>query len=123
MFEMRQGSTVEAYIWSDTLKGMILHEGSAGGGKNYLLLQYNGDSMELETFAIEGGFRSVGNYPLTALPQYCPENGVDAVGRYVTHAWLSDPDHFTVMTPDKEHPENGYTQRNFVRMEGGEIVD
>jgi len=122
MFEMREGSTVETGIWTDTLKGMILHEGNESGGKNYLLLQYNGDSMELETFAIEGGFRSVGNYPLSALPQYCPANGVDAVGTYVTHAWLSDPDCFTVLTPDPEEPMNGYTKRNFRRLEGGKIV-
>ena len=123
MFEMREGETVETAIWTDTLKGMILHEGSSGGGKNYLLLQYNGDSMELELFALEGGFRSVGNYPLSALPQYCPENGVDAAGTYVTHVWLSDPGHFTVMTPDREDMMKGYTQRNFRTLRNGKIID
>ena len=79
--------------------------------------------MELELFALEGGFRSVGNYPLSALPQYCPENGVDAAGTYVTHVWLSDPSHFTVMTPDREDMMKGYTQRNFRTLRNGKIID
>ncbi len=122
MGEMRTNEDMAMSISSDTVSGMILHLGNAAGGRNFLLAQYNGDSMGLEVFALDGTPSRACEIGQGALPQYCPENGVDAAGGFVTHAWLSDPDFFTVLTPDKDDFMNGFTERNFCRLVDGKIL-
>ena len=125
----RSGRDVSVPIVSDTLRGVIIHENASGGkagqprsgGANWLILQTNGDSMSLMTFSLDREFRLLEEYPLSALPQYCNPNGEHISGPYVVHSILSDPDLFTVLTPDEEYPERGPCIRQFSRFREGRI--
>ena len=114
---MRTGESRTVEIFSDTVSGMILHRGK----KNYLLVQYNGDSMGLEVFAIDSDPKTVCEIGQGALPQYCPENNMDAYSSYVAHTWLSNPDFFTVLSLDEEDNAKGFHIRNFCRLKDGVI--
>lgn len=134
---------MQTNVFTDTVSGMILHEGGRGRGKavvksaklsdkkalprtdgqNYLLVQYNGDSMGLEVFSLDGVPESVCEIGQGALPQYCPENDTDSYGSYVTHSWLSDPDFFTVLTLGEEGVEKGFHVRHFCRLKDGMITE
>ena len=120
MGEMRTNEEQGMPVFSDTLSGMILHT-KEGGGSNHLLVQSNGDSMGMEIYALDSRPKTTFSLGQGALPQYCPENGVDAVGKYVTHVWLSDPDFFTVLLLDEEDIMNGFTERTFCRFRNGRI--
>ena len=77
--------------------------------------------MGLEVFAIDSDPKTVCEIGQGALPQYCPENNMDAYSSYVAHTWLSNPDFFTVLSLDEEDNAKGFHIRNFCRLKDGVI--
>ena len=82
--------------------GMAAAGGSLrAGGRNYLCVQYGGDGMELDTYALDGQFAQLYEFGDGALPQHMPLfPEAEGYGSEWNHAWFGNPAAFSILLYD-----------------------
>lgn len=109
------GSTRAHSIVSDTVWASVLHQ----DGKNYLLAQYDGDSMYLEVYSLDRDFDRLLTMQDAALPQRVPPTDWESDLPYISHTWLGDPDFLSILGKTWIGEEVGYCHRVYYQLRRG----